>query len=61
MGIHLQDTGCTSVCQKEEAFIIINPVERTAHSVGSVFIRGSVPMGRRSPGALCVKWNRIQQ
>jgi len=28
-----------------------NPVERTAHSVGSVFIRGSVPVGRRSPGA----------
>jgi hypothetical protein len=28
-----------------------NPVERTAHSVGSVLIRGSVPVGRRSPGA----------
>jgi len=29
-----------------------NPVERTAHSAGSVLMRGSVPVGRRSPGAL---------
>jgi hypothetical protein len=30
-----------------------NPVERTAHSAGSVLMHGSVPVGRRSPGA-CV-------
>jgi hypothetical protein len=29
-----------------------HPVERTAHSAGSVLRRGSVPVGRRSPGAL---------
>jgi hypothetical protein len=29
-----------------------NPVERTAHSAGSVARRGFVPVGRRSPGAL---------
>jgi hypothetical protein len=29
-----------------------NPVERTAHSAGSVPLRGSVPVGRRSLGAL---------
>ena len=29
-----------------------NPVERTAHSTGSVLVCGSVPVGRRSPGAL---------
>jgi predicted adenylyl cyclase CyaB len=29
-----------------------NPVERTAHSAGSVLRRGSVPVGRRSPEAL---------
>jgi hypothetical protein len=29
-----------------------HPVERTAHSAGSVLMRGSVPVGRRSPGAL---------
>ena len=28
-----------------------NPVERTAHSAGSVARRGFVPVGRRSPGA----------
>jgi hypothetical protein len=31
----------------------VNPVERTAHSAGSVFMRSSVPVGRRSPAA-CV-------
>jgi len=31
-----------------------NPVERTAHSVGSVARRGFVPVGRRSPGAFGV-------
>jgi hypothetical protein len=29
-----------------------HPVERTAHSVGAVLMRGFVPVGRRSPGAL---------
>jgi hypothetical protein len=29
-----------------------DPVERTAHSAGSVPMRGSVPVGRRSPAAL---------
>jgi hypothetical protein len=29
MGRHLQDTGDASVCQKEEAFIIINALHRT--------------------------------
>src|SRR5437870_3966558 len=29
-----------------------HPVERTAHSAGSGFMRVSVPVGRRSPGAL---------
>jgi hypothetical protein len=28
-----------------------HPVERTAHSAGSVFAPSSVPVGRRSPGA----------
>jgi hypothetical protein len=28
-----------------------NPVERTAHSAGFVVVRGSMPVGRRSPGA----------
>ena len=32
-----------------------NPVERRAHSVGSVSIPGSVPVGRRSLGALDLK------
>ena len=31
-----------------------NPVERTAHSTGSVLIPCSVAVGRRSPGALGV-------
>jgi hypothetical protein len=34
MGRHLRETGCASVCQQEEAFIIINPLQRTAHSAG---------------------------
>jgi hypothetical protein len=29
-----------------------HPVERTAYSAGSVFVRGAVPVGRRSPAAL---------
>jgi hypothetical protein len=29
MGIHLQDTGGASVCQKEEAFIIIKRFQAT--------------------------------
>jgi hypothetical protein len=29
-----------------------HPVERTAHSAGLVLMHGSVPVGRRSPGAL---------
>jgi hypothetical protein len=29
-----------------------NPVERTAHSAGSVLMRGSIPVGRRSLRAL---------
>ena len=32
-----------------------NPVERTAHSAGSVLMRGPVLVGRRSPSALCHK------
>ena len=28
-----------------------NPAERTAHRAGSVLMRGSVSVGRRSPGA----------
>jgi hypothetical protein len=33
MGRHLQDTGDASVCQKEEAFIIIIALEPTAYSL----------------------------
>jgi hypothetical protein len=29
-----------------------HPVERTAHSAGSVLMHSAVPVGRRSPGAL---------
>ena len=36
-----------------------NPVERTAHSAGSVSIPGSVPVGRRSQGALDAKAGEV--
>jgi hypothetical protein len=36
---------------EEGASISIIPVERTAYSAGFVVVRGSVPVGRRSPGA----------
>src|SRR5207253_6191962 len=38
----------------EGASISINPLERTAHSAGFVPVRGSVAVGRRSPGAFGV-------
>ena len=35
-----------------EMHLYNHPVERTAHSTGSVLRRGAIPVGRRSPGAL---------
>jgi hypothetical protein len=37
-----------------------NPVERTAHSAGSVPIPRSVPVGRRSPGAFGEQPTRLR-
>src|SRR5262249_52083677 len=43
---------------RESVVLPNHPVERTAHSAGSVLMRGSVPVGRRSPGALGVESTR---
>jgi hypothetical protein len=61
MGTHLQQTRCASVCQKEEAFIIINTLERT--NLWPVAQHGGVrpqkPSEMRRENEFCQKRSRI--
>lgn len=48
MGIHRQDTEGASVCQKEEAFIIINTLQRTE---GTAALYGSAAQPKVGEGS----------